>query len=224
MKQDNEHRRPLRCRPIFFFSLYPSACILTLLLIGCATPPGVPSIDPIHAPPQVATTDYWFAQPPSASVQATDYDKLWKICESIAEDKLFTLERRDYRNGVLTTRPLLGGQLLEFWRSDIPDPYSAAESNFTSVRRTIQFEIVNIDGDVYEVRPKVVVERHTLQERRVTLGILNRNAFGGAAVVGYSDYDPNVTRPVDYWYATRRDENLEGRIADDIRHRLKRAS
>ena len=198
--------------------------IIPLLLVGCAAPPGVSRLDPIHAPPEAATADYWFARPPSVAVPARDYDALWRVCESVASDRLFDLDRRDYRNGILTTRPLLGGQLLEFWRSDIADPYSAAESNLASVRRTIQFEIVKRDDGQYEVHPKVVVERHTLQERRVTLGILNRNAFSGAAIYGYNDYDPNVSTAADYWHATRRDENLEARLAADIKARLKRAS
>lgn len=224
MNVDTEHHdgRRRRHTPWRPFILHPSALVLTLL-VGCATPPGVPKVDPIHAPPEVATLDYWLAQPPSVVVQGTDYDKLWRACEAAVDDRLFALERRDYRDGVLTTRPLLGGQLLEFWRSDIADGYSMAESNIASVRRTVQFRIVPIDGGFFEVQPKVVVERHTLQERRVTLGMLNRNAFGGSAVVGVNDYDATVTTLPDYWFATRRDENLESRLADDIRKRLARA-
>jgi len=198
---------------------HPLVILASLLFGGCATP-GVSKIDPITAPPEVATTDYWFAQPPSVTVTAGDYDVLYRACENVLRARYFPLERRDYRNGVLTTRPVEGGQLLELWRRDIPDAYSVAESNLQSVRRTVQFKIQPTD-DGFQALPKVVVERQALLERRVTLGILNRNAFSGASVSGYNDYDPNVSYSPVYWYATRRDENLEAQLAADLRGRLR---
>ena len=101
------------------FILHPLTFIL-MLAAGCATR-GVPVVDPIHAPIETATIDDRMDRPATATVIDNDYDRLWKACESAATDRFFSLERRDYRNGVLTTRPLLGGQLLEFWRRDIAD-------------------------------------------------------------------------------------------------------
>jgi hypothetical protein len=195
-----------------------AAVLLLLALAGCAAS-GVPVVDPIHAPVEAATIGYWMDRPATATVIDPDYDRLWKACEAAAASRSFSLERRDYRNGILTTRPLLSAQLLEFWRRDVLDPYSRAESNLATVRRTIQFEIGQVDGK-YEARPKVVVERRAQRERRVTAGVLNRNILSGAAVTGYNDYDANVAVPRDYWYAVRRDEALEAKLASDVRRLL----
>src|SRR5687768_6834801 len=98
-------------RSLFMFKVLTAV----LLAAGCSTK-GVPPIDPIHAPIEIASLDYWFARPPSVVVQDVDYDRLWKACEDAVDGRLFELERRDYRSGILTSRPLLGGQLMEFWR------------------------------------------------------------------------------------------------------------
>lgn len=195
-----------------------AAVLLGLALSGCATP-GVPRIDPVHAPVEVSTIGYWMDRPATATVVDRDYDRLWKACEQAAASRHFALDRRDYRNGILTTRPLLAGQLLEFWRRDVPDAYSVAEANLASIRRTIQFEIVEVDGQ-YEARPKVVVERHATPQRRMTAGVLNRSVSSRAAATSYNDFDPNVALPPDYWYAVRRDETLEANLARDVRRRL----
>jgi hypothetical protein len=193
---------------------------ISTALAGCTTP-GISKIDPIHAPPETATLDYWLSQPASATVHGKDYEVLWQTCERVADDRDFALERRDYRNGILTTRPVLGAQLLEIWRRDIVDPYSVAESNLASVRRTIQFEFITTGSDV-EVSPRVVVERKAMVERRVTLGLLNRNAFSGSTVEGYNDYDQPIRAEREYWYATRRDENFEKILANEIQQKLPR--
>jgi hypothetical protein len=193
--------------------------VLAMLPIGCATP-GVPTVDPSHAPAEAATVDYWLDKPATEIVRADDYDRLWNACETVAQDRRFLLERRDYRDGLLTTRPLSGGQALEIWRRDISDPYSLAESNLATVRRTIEFKIITV-GDHYEARPKVVVERQAMIEHRVTLGILNRDAFSGSVVTGTNDYDPAALPPTSYWYAVRRDVDLEHQIAGDLRRSLR---
>ncbi|HEV7298491.1 MAG TPA: hypothetical protein VGN72_03935 [Tepidisphaeraceae bacterium] len=191
---------------------------MCVTLAGCATK-GMPQIDPLYAPIETASLDYWFDRPPSVVVQDVDYDRLWKACEDAVDDRFFDFERRDYRSGILTSRPLLGGQLLEFWRRDLPDAYSIAESSLGTVRRTIQFEL-RVVGPLVEAYPKVVVERRASQDRRVTLGVLNRNALSGATVQGYNDFDPPVANYPQYWYAVRRDENLEAKLAEDVKRRL----
>ncbi len=145
------------------------------------------------------------------TVAGKDYDVLYRACER-RQRPLFPLERRDYRNGILTTRPVDGGQLLEIWRRDIPDAYSVAESNLAAVRRTIRFGSCRDEGWLAEV----VVERQALLERRVTLGILNRTC--SAARRCQDTTTTTRTSPtLPHWYATRRDENLEPARRDPSR-------
>jgi hypothetical protein len=203
-----------------FFVLRPSSFIL-LFIAGCAAPPGTPKIDPIYAPPETATIDFWMDRPATVVVNDVEYDRLWRACERVAADRSYALERRDYRNGVLTTRPVLGGQFFEVGRHTVADSYGFAESNLGTVRKTVQFQILTLDDGTFEARPKVVVERRVVLERRVSIGLQNRNAFGGAAVVGTNDYDPTVPFSAEYWYASRRDEALEGQLAGELKKLLK---
>lgn len=189
---------------------------------GCTTR-GVPTVDPIHAPIETTTPGYWLDRPASVTVAAADYDRLWKACEEVVAQRQFTPERTDYRNGILSTRPLLGAQFWEPWRRDVTDGFSFLESNVATVRRRVQFELgPAADGNGFQARPKVVVERQASRERRVTIGALNSQVLSRVRH-GYStnDFDPDVRPADDYWYATRRDESLEAALAADVRAKLK---
>jgi hypothetical protein len=217
MKKEGANRRAALRR--IFFILHPSSFILT----GCTTP-GLPTVDSIHAPIETTTPGYWFDLPASVTVTATDYDRLWRACEEVVAERQFAPERVDYRNGILTTRPLPGAQFWELWRRDVNDGYSMAESNLATVRRRVQVELLpTTSGIGFEARPKVVVERQSSRERRVSIGALNYQVLNRERR-GYStnDYDPDVRPADEYWYATRRDEVMEAALAKDLERKLSR--
>lgn len=149
--------------------------------------------------PRTATVDYWLAQPAGAGVRAGELTVLWDACEDVARAWTFRIDRRDYRAGVLSTEPMVSRQVFEFWRRDGEKFPDAQEATLGTIRRTIFFQFSRGADGVYEVSPKVVVERHATVEPK------------------YRD-DPDM--PVTYWYALRRDVLMEQRLAEDIRRRL----
>lgn len=188
-----------------------------VLLGGCVT---ARQAD-VSAPKDQATAAYWYDQPAEARVESSGFDRLWDSCQRSARQRLFQIDRADYRNGILTTLPLVSQQIFEFWRSDTPLS-EQGQSSLGTLRRTIRFEFTHDQGadgsDSYSVVPKVLVQRQSVQGQRITNSSQYRWAVAGAT----GQYD-DAGQPLvqSYWYAIGRDKQLEQMLADDIRQNLK---
>jgi hypothetical protein len=197
--------------------------VLPLVALGCVGGKQLPPAGrPTPADPKLATTAYWFEQPATASVTGDDFDRLWEAARRAARSASFEIDRRDPRNGVMTTRPSVSRQWFEPWRGDIAlfDLDNAAESSFATVRRTVRFEFRRLDDGTYEVTPKVVVERYSFAERRITSPVRYNEAFGRPRALAFGDLDQDQALPDTYWFAVRRDATLERHLADRIRGEL----
>lgn len=160
------------------------------------THPFSTDIDPVKA-----TANYWLDQPANSEMTFTDFQKLWDTCEAVSYDYLFKISRRDYRHGQLTTEPMLSKQWFELWRKDGPTGRDVEEASLGGIRRTIYFQFTqNLDGS-YTVAPKVLVERESKIEPRYR-----------------PDLEPDA--PLSYWYALRRDAQMEIRLVTAIREKL----
>src|SRR5262249_44400097 len=135
-----------------------------------ATQPAT-SIDPVTTQPS-----YWLQQP-AQSVTANDFDRLWNVCEEAARDFLFSIDRTDYRAGLLTTRPLTSRQWFEVWRPDVRTIPDLDESATATIRRTIRFEFERRADGTFTVAPKVLVERQSVAEQRITSVVSYRGMF-----------------------------------------------
>jgi len=193
------------------------SCILT----GCQATPSLPSNGAV-------TAESLMEGAPARSPQSTSYDRLWAAAEDAARDMLFTLDRQDRRNGVLTTMPLTGAQWFEPWRPDNQTTYDVAVSSLSAVRRTVRFEFVrasDAQNSAWIVRPKVLVERQSKAERRITSSaqyrsVLLTNSSAQAPASGAARaLDPDG--PDVYWYAISRDAALEKELARRIESRLR---
>jgi hypothetical protein len=171
-----------------------------------------------QAPAEQATAAYWLHQPADQSVASLDFDKLWDACDRAARDYQFTIDRTDYREGVITTVPMVSPQFFEPWRQDFGTFHDLMESSLQTVRRSIRFEISLSQDGFFLARPKVVVERLSLTPRRITSVAQYRNVFGGGSGPQYTDQQSNP--PPRYWYAIGRDDAFERQLADNIRHKL----
>jgi hypothetical protein len=89
---------------------------------------------------------------------------------AVARDVLlrtgFQISKYDVGAGVITTRPLSGGQFFEVWRGDNADSCSAAEANLHSVNRTAEMVFAAADGTVCTTC-RVNVRRLSIPERPV---------------------------------------------------------
>jgi hypothetical protein len=149
--------------------------------------------------PKLAERDYWLAQPATAKVSGR-FEQLWDASENAAREFLFKIARRDQRSGLLTTEPMISKQMFEVWRKDAGTMKDTAENSLQNIRRTIVFQFQREGDGVYSVTPKVVVEKESRVDER---------------------YRTDSQLPASYWYALRRDEVMEKRVAREIQQNLK---
>jgi hypothetical protein len=195
------------------------ACVLT----GC-----VAHVSELATDVDPATTQpsHWMVQPSAATVTSADFGMLFAACEDVARDYLFRIDRIDYRSGVLTTHPLVSGQWFEPWRLDARTQDDRMESSIATIRRTIRFEITRAGEQTWEMKPKVLVERQAIAERRITSVVLYRSVFTPARdsrgrLTGTVESDQGINLPQRYWYPQRRDEAFERAIAAAVEQRLR---
>ena len=196
------------------------------LAAGCASsmPAKAPATMPSNA---TRVPAYWFDRPGVASVSAADFELLWRAAEEAARDFGFRPDRLDFRDGVITTDPLVSKQWFEFWRNDVATVDDLAESSLATHRRTLRFDI-EASGDRFVATPRVVVERFAQAERPVTSSIYLRNAFRSQKLrdraYGTPESDRGILLPRQYWYATGRDEALERNVASALEKRVRQSS
>jgi hypothetical protein len=194
-----------------------------MLVAGCAhqkmgalaTTRPATSIDPAEA-----RATYWFAKPAVATVSCGDFDALWDGAVRGIKAHWFVIDRADYREGLLTTNPLISRQWFEPWRNDVVDGYDLLLSSLSTVRRTVHISIRRLpDGD-FELTPKVLVERHAIPERRITSVTEYQDVFAVDRPLQVEETEAGTKVVTDYWYAIGRDTALEAALIKEIRRRL----
>jgi len=197
--------------------------VISAVLGGCAQ-------NHIHPPAtQPATagelksayTDYWFDQPAIIDVHATHFDALWNACQEVAKSHGYLIDRTDYREGLLYTQSLVSQSLFEPWRNDVADGHSLAQSSVATIRRTVRFIIHREPDGTFIAQPKVVVERYSSVERRITSAAQYHDIFS----IRLLDVDrerefTGKDVPAEYWYAIGRDHTLERELAREVERRL----
>jgi hypothetical protein len=210
-----------------------SPCLLVplFLLPGCigsranpAAKQPVTKVDPDRAQPW-----YWYNKPGEFAVAYPQFEPLWRAAGEAARDASFTPDRQDFRNGVMTTRPLVSQQFFEPWRRDTASAYDLAQSSLQTVRRTVRFEFERKEDGTYVLTPKVLVERYSFGEHRITSAEEYRQIFSLTPEEAHRRRDlqenptqeVSATPPPEYWYALCRDADMEQRLAEWVRDRLK---
>ena len=90
-----------------------------------------------------------------------------KIAEDVLSRLHFTVAKADPEAGIITTRPLAGGQFFEFWRGDNVGAASSLEANLHTIRRTAELNI-NQKQEQLCIRCTVKTERLNLPEPQVS--------------------------------------------------------
>lgn len=186
-----------------------------MLLGGCLSSVKPTAQVATNIDPKTAEPSYWWGQEAYSKVYGNNFEALWNGAERAARNRFFDLDRQDYRDGVLTTVPLVSKQDWELWRRDVVDKNDLDLSSTSTIRRTIRFDIRKRDDGGYIAEPKVLVERLSLNGKRITAVVDYGSAFAPQPT------EPN-TGPGDpvppnmYWYAIGRDTALEKVLAEDI--------
>ena len=209
-----------------WFAAFLTAAAGILPLAGCETvshdhsattrPAVATDIDPAQADP-----DFWYAQKPAVSVGDVQFDPLWDSAQRVSQDYLFQMDRRDKREGLLTTVPLVSPQWFEPWRRELQNTPDVVASSVATVRRTIQWRFRRVSNG-WAVTPKVMIERQALTEERVS-GILSRAYFKRDptdAIYGTRETDQNIVLPGSYWYPIGRDFQFEELLIEKMHRQL----
>lgn len=209
----------------------PGLLLALSMLGGCAggrnaniPPSPPPSTRPVATDidPASANPDYWYAQPAIVNVSAGDFDKLWQACERALRARRFTPDRMDYRDGVMTSQPLTSRQFWEVWRSDVVDSHGLTESSIGTLRRTIRFDLSRSPDGACAAIPRVVIERFTAPEQRITVALNYRAALSSMERTA-SRSPQSISQPgTRQWYALHRDTELEKALAQDVQENLAR--
>jgi hypothetical protein len=211
-----------------FQTCFGKACIAALLAAltaGCIVQREHPEakVSATTIDPKVAKSSYWLDQPAIAQMTATNFDKLWNACRQALKDDGFTIDRTDYRDGVMTTLPLVSKQVYEIWRQDVITGHDLAQSTLGTMRRTVRIDIRRLDNGTYEASPKVLIERDSMIERRITSVDQYTLAFSIRLIdVGHEvEETGEADVPPEYWYSVGRDSALEKQLADAAKRRLR---
>jgi hypothetical protein len=213
---------------IFDLRLALIGAIGVVVFIGCIGAPMHPATTQPVTITDTATTqpDYWWIQPSPGVAIYDSFATLFKTAENVSRDYGFKIDRVDYRTGILTTEPLVSAQIWEPWRPDIQSFGAVQGSTAATIRRTIRWEFRRNDDGTFEVSPKVLVERQTVQERRITNVALYRGAYTKEdprdIPRGTKESDEGFTIPPKYWYSIGRDPKLETVLAKEVSKRLAR--
>ncbi len=191
--------------------------ILALSLLGCGLA-GCSQRPAWNDEPQAATLAYWIQEPATARVESGDYRALWDAADAERRGFGFVAALTDYRGGLLTTEPKVSPQFFEVWHRELRTAEDAAESSLATVRRRLRFEFADLGGGLYAVEPKVIVERLSLPERRITNAIDYRATLGPGQQQRFGPGSRQAARS--YWYPIGRDADLERTMASRISGRV----
>jgi hypothetical protein len=200
-------------------------CIAALaLLAGCAgNSQNLPATRPalFSIPAEQGTDAYWLKQPAVASVTCRDYQKLWEACRKSLYNDQFEIQQEDYREGVLTTWPMISMQFFEVWRSDAGTFHGVMLDSLQTIRRSVRFELAREPDGSYVARPKVLIEQSSHPERRLSAVSQFNTAFTITAESPTRINTEGETVPNRYWYALGRDEAMEKELAASVRAKLR---
>jgi hypothetical protein len=172
-------------------------------------------------PADSTRSPYWLKYRAVATVSDADYDALWDAARRAARACSFSIDRTDYRDGIMTSKPLVSKQFFEVWKGDVVDAHDLLQSSLGSMRRIIHFQITHGENGGYILQPKVIVERYSAAERRITSVAQYLNVFSYEHGLVGEETDEGQLVPIEYWYAVGRDPHLEKHLADLVEGYLK---
>ena len=111
----------------------------------------------------------------------------------------------------------------EFWLNDVIDAHDLEQSTLGTMRRTARIEIHRGDDGTFTASPKVVIERYSMLEKRITSVAQYRDVFSLTSRDLNLDAEQQDEAVVasEFWYAVGRDSAVEKSIAESMRRHLK---
>jgi hypothetical protein len=179
-------------------------------------------------PKTMAEPPHFMKRQATATVTAGDFDKLWDATHRVTRDLGYRADREDPRLGVYTTRPLVSAQFFEPWRWNVGSLYALVEASLGTIRRSVRWDVTRNDDGTFTAQPRVLVERYTVIEHRITSAAQYNEIFAltreEVRNQRLRQMDPSLALqeeiPTAYWYAIGRDEALERKLAAAVQSRI----
>lgn len=181
---------------------------------AASAPATAPSTQPGHMVTRMVDPNHT-----ARFVYKATYDTIWQQATLLLTNMGFSLDRRDYRLGVLTTQPLMSSQILEFWKPQMVNASDAMENTINSQRRAVRLTISKVEGkpDFYEIAVQVLVERQNNPSETIGGPIyVEGSGFGRDAITLRSDYATPQAPLVGTWYTLGHDPDMERKILDEL--------
>jgi hypothetical protein len=90
-----------------------------------------------------------------------------KAAEDVLVKMSFEIEKADYNEGYIRTRPLAGAQFFEVWRRDNVGAENQLLANMHSIRRIVELDISEQNNEL-KIDCKVHVQRLSIPQRETT--------------------------------------------------------
>jgi hypothetical protein len=144
---------------------------------------------------------------------------LWQSCKSELKNRGFRLDRVDLRSGVIDTFPMVSRQWFEFWRHDVVDTASLAESSLQTIRRRVGIKLTPLGGDKYRFNCRATVQRLSMPPSAVSGSVWAENVFYSTAGRSPIWNDPDGGR---VWVTLGNDTALAGNIISSVKAALEK--
>jgi hypothetical protein len=181
-----------------------------------------------YKPVEEAQNPAFLKQPAVASVHGATFDQVWQAIYRVTRNAGYYPELEDYRSGLFMTRPFVSSQWFEPWRRDVGSFEQIIAASLATMRRTVYWKVEADPTGGFIARPKVLVERYTLVEHRITSNAEYQEVFTLTTLELRNQRDRTsdpaswvtTAAPPTYWYAIGRDEPLERRLAKEAQDRV----
>lgn len=174
--------------------------LAAITLIGCTETPNVGAVEKICSPlPDVQTA--------------------MNTAEDVLAKMNFNIAKADVKHGYILTHPLTGAQSFEFWRKDNVGSFNSAEANLHTIRRTIEMNITQQDGQTC-VDCVAIAERMSLPERYAgntshAAALFTKSGDSTQKLMLNSDQEKGLA-----WINLGRDTELENEILSRLKAKL----
>ncbi|MEM9418674.1 MAG: hypothetical protein AAGA25_06395 [Planctomycetota bacterium] len=163
------------------------------------------------------------------ALSVDDYPVAFQASADVLRDAGFSVDRRDFRFGKVSTKPKGSPTLIEAWKPDNTYADQSVRSTLGDLRRTVTVNFIpqndepHADAEslpgakrlvsAYNLRVEVQVERFQIPQRRMN-GSTNGVVFSDLAEVPEELQARGITQS--YWEPIGRDIHLEQRLLQQI--------
>ncbi len=152
-------------------------------------------------------------------VPAASKSQAMETAENVLDRMCFAIDKSDADSGIIRTRPLPGAQFFEFWRSDNVGAFNSAEASLHTIRRTVQLNINQQDGQLC-IDCNVKTQRLNLPERPLFSGAHGYEMFTRSSESMHKLKIHSEQKIGMAWIDLGRDSRLETEILKRIENRL----